>query len=77
MIHMTIARPDKTVGRIVLGPRLLGADYVRIVSRADGSGRIQLYDKVTSSWTDAPERCTFSAVWSAPAAVGAKHLALL
>jgi hypothetical protein len=74
---MTIARPDKTVGRIVLGPRLLGTDYVRIVARADGSGRIQLYDKSTASWADAPERCTFSAVWSAPAAVDAKHLALL
>ena len=74
---MTIARPDKTVGRIVLGPRLLGSDYVRIIARADGSGHIQLYDKGTASWGDAPERCTFTDVWSAPAAVDAKHLALL
>jgi hypothetical protein len=74
---MIIARPDKTVGRIVLGPRLIGTDYVRIVARADGSGHIQLYDKITAAWGDAPDRCTFSALWSAPAAFDAKHLALL
>lgn len=77
MIHMPIARPDKTVGRIVLGPRLLGTDYVRIVARADGSGQIQRYDKSTGSWGDAPEGCTFSALWSAPAMVDAKHLPVL
>ena len=77
MIQMTITHPDKTVGRTVFGPRLLGTDYVRIVARADGSGRIQLYDKIARAWADAPERCTFSDVWSAPAAVDAKHLALL
>jgi len=74
---MMLARPDKTVGRVVLGPRLVGNEYLRIVARADGSGHIQLYDKGTASWADAPERCTFSAVWSAPTAADAKHLALL
>jgi len=74
---MALARPDKTAGRVVLGPRLLGTDYVRIVARADGSGRIELYDRESASWRDAPERCTFSDVWSAPAAADARHLALL
>lgn len=62
---MTVARPDKTRGRVVLGPRLLGKEYVRIVARADGSGHIEMYDKHTHSWRDAPEHCTFSDVWSA------------
>ena len=74
---MTLARPNKATGRVVLGPRLLGSNYVRIVARADGSGRIELYDKKTGSWEDALEHCTFSEVWSAPAAADAKHLALL
>jgi len=72
-----LARPDKTTGRVVLGPRRLGTDYVRIVARADGSGTIELYDKQTCSWRDAPERCTFSDVWRAPSASNAKDLALL
>jgi len=74
---MMLARPDRTVGRVVLGPRLLGKEYVRIVARADGSGRIELYDRNTKSWQDALERCTFSDVWSAPTGAHAKHLALL
>ena len=73
----TLARPDKTVGRVILGPRLVGKDYVRIVARADGSGRIELYDRKTGSWLDALESCTFSDVWSAPASPDAMHLALL
>jgi hypothetical protein len=78
MSEMTLARPDKTVGRVVLGPRVLGKEYVRIVSRADGSGHIQLYDRKTQSWCDAFEQCTFSDVWSAPStAADVKHLALL
>jgi hypothetical protein len=74
---MILARPDKTVGRVVLGPRLLGRDYVRIVARADGSGRIELYDRQNASWRDASEQCTFSDVWSARVVVDVTHLALL
>lgn len=74
---MTLARPDKTVGRIVLGPRVLGKDYVRIIARADGSGHIQLYDRTARSWRDALEEFTFAEVWSAPSATDAKQLALL
>jgi hypothetical protein len=74
---MTLARPDKTVGRVVLGPRLVGTDYVRIVARADGSGRLEQYDRKSSSWRDAPESCTFTDLWSAPVVPGAEHRALL
>ncbi|MGZ9012579.1 MAG: hypothetical protein ACXW2L_09985 [Burkholderiales bacterium] len=74
---MTVARPNKTAGRVVLGPRLLGRDYVRIVARADGSGHIERYDRQSGSWRDASEQCTFSEVWSAPAASHATDLALL
>ena len=74
---MTLARPNKTTGRVVLGPRLLGRDYVRIVASRDGSGHIELYDRKTGSWRDAVNRCTFSDVWSAPPAVDARHVALL
>jgi hypothetical protein len=72
-----LARPNKTPGRVVLGPRVLGTNYVRIVARADGSGRIELYDRKREMWCEALEQCTFSDIWSAPTAVDAKHLALL
>jgi hypothetical protein len=75
--EMTLARPNRMVGRVVLGPRVWGKDYVRIVARADGSGCIELYDRKTKSWCDVVEQCTFSDVWSAPTAVDAKHVALL
>jgi hypothetical protein len=74
---MMLARPDKTAGRVVLGPRRLGTEYVRIVARADGSGHIELYDKQAGLWRAAPERCTFSDIWRAPVASNAKDLALL
>ena len=56
------------VGRVVLGPRLIGAALVRIVARADGSGQIQSYDQKNASWCDAADLWTFSDIWSAPAA---------
>jgi hypothetical protein len=77
MNHVTVARPDKTTGRVVFGPRLLGTEYVRIVARADGSGHIELYDRQMKLWRDAADRCSFADVWSAPAARDATHLALL
>ena len=74
---MTLARPNKNVGRVVLGPRLSGTALLRIISRADGSGQIQLYEEASASWAEASELWTFSDVWSAPAPVGAKYLSLL
>jgi hypothetical protein len=74
---MMLARPNKTVGRVVLGPRLVGKDYVRIVARADGSGHMERYDRNTASWRDALESCTFTDLWAAPALVDVQHRALL
>jgi hypothetical protein len=76
LAHMAIARPNKSVGRVVLGPRLAGTALLRIVAGRDGSGQIQLYDEETASWCDATELWTFSDVWSAPPAVGARYLSL-
>ena len=64
---MTLARPNKTTGRVVLGPRLVDDEYVRIVALADGAGRVELYDKAIGRWGDALERYTFSDVWGASA----------
>jgi hypothetical protein len=64
---VTAAR-NKTAGRVVLGPRLVKKECVRIVALADGSGNIEMYDKHTASWRDAAEWCSFREVWSAPAA---------
>ena len=64
---ITIASPSKITGRIVLGPRRVGMHYARIVARADGSGRIELYDRQSGAWHEAVEECSFSEIWSAPA----------
>jgi hypothetical protein len=58
---------DRTVGRVVLGPKKIQGGYARIVSEADGCGCIQVYDAVTESWFAADEHVTFGQVWSAPA----------
>ena len=39
-MQATLTKPLKTAGRIVLGPRMVGKQYARIVALADGSGRI-------------------------------------
>jgi len=65
-LAITLACPRKTVGRIVLGPRRVGRSYARIVARADGSGRIELYDAASGLWQEALEECSFSEIWSAP-----------
>ncbi|MDB5927362.1 MAG: hypothetical protein JWN13_6298 [Betaproteobacteria bacterium] len=63
---MSIARPNKTAGRIIVGPRQVEKGYARIVACEDGSGRIELYDLTARSWCDACGECTFSELWSAP-----------
>ena len=63
----TIARPDRTAGRIIVGPRQVETGLARIVACEDGSGRIELYDAVSRVWCDAADECTFSEIWSAPA----------
>lgn len=64
----TIARPNKVPGRVVVGPRQVEKGYARIVACDDGSGRIELYDANTRTWSDAAGECTFSELWTAPAA---------
>lgn len=59
--------PEKRSGRVLVGPKLLRAGYVRIVSEGDGSGRIERFDTVEKKWLVAPDTVSFSAVWSAPA----------
>ena len=65
MLHANIARPSKTVGRIVLGPRQVQSGYARIVAVADGSGRIELFNPQSGAWSDALGGCTFGELWSA------------
>ena len=76
MALSTVARPDKTVGRVVLGPRVFGTALLRIVSREDGAGQIQFYDQAAVAWSNASDLWTFSDVWSAVPATDAKYLAL-
>ena len=76
-MQKTLARPNKTTGRVVLGPRPVRYGYARIVARADGSGRIELYDTHARLWVEALERCTFDDIWSAPAAFDSRYLAFL
>jgi hypothetical protein len=65
-MSMTLARPVKKAGRVVVGPRQVQKGYARIVACEDGSGRIELYDPATRLWVDASNECTFSELWSAP-----------
>jgi hypothetical protein len=65
-MSMTVARPIKKAGRVVVGPRQVQKGYARIVGCEDGSGRIELYDPATRLWVDASNQCTFSELWSAP-----------
>lgn len=54
-------------GRVLVGPKVLGKGYARIVSVKDGSGRIESFDLATRKWLVAPNSVTFAEVWSAPA----------
>ncbi|MBI4195883.1 MAG: hypothetical protein HY526_12485 [Betaproteobacteria bacterium] len=53
-------------GRVLVGPKVLGKGYARIVAQKDGSGRIERFDLVTRKWLPAPDSVTFADVWSAP-----------
>ena len=66
-MQATLARPLKTAGRVVLGPRMVGKQYARIIALADGSGRIEIYDKGAGHWRAAQESCGFHDLWSAAA----------
>jgi len=65
MRHVTGAKEVKA-GRVLVGPKKLGAGYARIVSEKDGSGRIESFNLVSREWFQAPDSVTFADVWSAP-----------
>ena len=64
-MRTTLARPLKTTGRVVLGPRRVGAKYARIVALVDGSGQIEIFDEVARAWCAAGDLCNFCDLWSA------------
>jgi hypothetical protein len=64
-MQATIARPLKIAGRVVLGPRLVGKQYARIIALANGAGRIEIYDSAAEAWRPAPDTCSFALLWSA------------
>lgn len=57
---------DHIVGRVLVGPKKLRSCFARIISLKDGSGRIEKFDLVSRTWSEAPESVTFNEVWSAP-----------
>ena len=71
----TVEKSIKVTGRVVLGPRRVGAKYARIVALVDGSGLIQIYDAATRSWSAAGDACSFGDLWSADPAPVAIALA--
>ena len=73
----TLARPNKSVGRIVLGPRPVKNGYARIVATADGSGRIEVFDAAMGAWHDAVGACTFDELWRAAAVFDSRYLRAL
>lgn len=62
-------------GRVLLGPKEVGAGYARIIALKDGSGCIESFDKITGKWAAAPLDLTFSAVWKAETVVAPDILA--
>jgi hypothetical protein len=72
-----LARPDKSVGRIVLGPRPVKNGYARIVATADGCGRIEVFDAAGGVWQDALGTCTFDELWRAAAIFDMRYLRAL
>jgi hypothetical protein len=76
-MNMTLAHPLKTVGRVVLGPRRVRNGYARIVAKANGSGRIELFDMKAGSWREAFEECSFDDVWSGSPVFDSQYLRVL
>ncbi len=62
----TISCPPHVAGRVLIGPSKVRHGYFRIVSEKGGSGRIESFDLVSRTWSEAAGEVTFSEVWSAP-----------
>ena len=76
-MQATMARPDKSTGRIVLGPRQVRNGYARIVAISDGSGRIELFDPQAGAWREASDACTFAELWRAAPVFDTRYLRVL
>ncbi|MDB5904939.1 MAG: hypothetical protein JWM26_3817 [Betaproteobacteria bacterium] len=76
-MQSTMAHPNKTAGRVVLGPRQVRSGYARIVAISDGSGRIEIFDSKSGSWCDAVGECTFGEIWSASPVFDSRYLRVL
>ena len=72
-----MAHPNKTAGRVVLGPRQVRSGYARIVAISDGSGRIEIFDSKSGAWCDAVGECTFGEIWSASPVFDSRYLRVL
>lgn len=62
----TVSRATRD--EVLVGPKLIGDYYYRIVSQHDRRGRVERYDPKSCSWTAAPRSMTFRDVSNAPAA---------
>jgi hypothetical protein len=67
-VKIQVIRSRYVPGRVLVGPKVIGDGYYRIVSQPDHSGRIEAYDPGFRSWSPAPEEITFSDLWGAPPA---------
>jgi hypothetical protein len=67
-VKVQVIRSRFVPGRVLIGPKVVGEGYYRIVSQLDRSGRIEAFDPHSRSWSAAPDGVTFSEVWSAPPA---------
>ena len=54
-MKIQVVRSRYVPGRVLVGPKVIGRGYYRIVSQPDHSGRIEAYDPGFRSWSPAPE----------------------
>lgn len=76
-MQATMAHPNKSTGRVVLGPRQVRNGYARIVAIADGSGRIEIFDAKLGTWCDGGGECSFDELWSASPVFDSRYLRVL
>lgn len=55
-------------GGVLVGPKLVGDAYYRIVSQRGGPYRVQRFNPASCSWSAAPRNVTFNDVCNAPGA---------
>lgn len=67
-MKVQVIRSRFVPGRVLIGPKVVGGGYYRIVSQHDHSGRIEAFDPQSRCWSPAPEGVTFDEIWRAPSA---------